>query len=69
VRPHWGSKCQFAFGLRNDEQGFLVSKAEWNDQALWLWNKSQHRYGEMASVGPETAVHALRVVAELIEQK
>jgi hypothetical protein len=63
------SKYQFVFGLGNDELGYIIPKAEWDDQAPWLQNKSERWYGEINSAGPETAGAVTRALVDLINAK
>jgi hypothetical protein len=43
------------FGLANDEIGYIIPRAEWDNQAPWLQNAPKRWYGEVNSVGPEAA--------------
>lgn len=43
------------FGLADDENGYIIPKAEWDEQAPWLQNAKGHWYGEVNSLGPEVA--------------
>lgn len=68
VREHLKSKYQFIFGLANDELGYIIPKAEWDDQPPWLRNKKDRWYGEINSAGPEIAGAVTRAVVALIER-
>jgi hypothetical protein len=57
------SKYQFIIGLGNDEIGYIIPKAEWDEQAPWLNNSPQPYYGEINSAGPETAAVVIRALA------
>jgi len=41
--------------LADDEIGYIIPKAEWDEAPPWLNNASQPWYGEVNSVGPEAA--------------
>ena len=69
LRAHLKSKYQFIFGLGNDELGYLIPRAEWDDQPPWLLNRPQRWYGEINSAGPDVAGVVLRGLLELIEQR
>jgi hypothetical protein len=69
LRSHMKSKYEFVFGLGNDELGYIIPKAEWDDQAPWLQNKSERWYGEINSAGPETAGAVTRGLVGLINTK
>ena len=69
LRAHLKSRYQFVLGLGNDELGYLIPKAEWDDQPPWLLNRPQRWYGEINSVGPDAAGVVLRGLVGLIEQR
>jgi hypothetical protein len=69
LRVHLKSKYQFILGLGNDELGYLIPKAEWDDQPPWLLNKPERWYGEINSAGPDVAGAVLQALVALIEQK
>ncbi|HEX2711386.1 MAG TPA: hypothetical protein VHM88_04070, partial [Candidatus Acidoferrales bacterium] len=69
LRTHFKSRFQFVLGLGNDELGYLIPKAEWDDQPPWLLNRPQRWYGEINSVGPDAAGIVLRGLVGLIEQR
>lgn len=68
LREHLKSKYQFVLGLANDELGYIIPKAEWDDQPPWLLNKPERWYGEINSAGPEIASAVMRALVALIEQ-
>ncbi len=43
------------FGLANDEIGYIIPKAEWDNEAPWLNGAPKRWYGEVNSVGPDAA--------------
>jgi len=69
LRAHFKSRYQFIFGLGNDELGYLIPRAEWDDQPPWLLNKPERWYGEINSAGPDVAGVVLRGLVGLIDQK
>lgn len=68
LRSHLKSRYQFIFGLANDEIGYLIPKAEWDDQPPWLQNRPKRWYGEINSVGPDAAGAVLQALVSLINQ-
>jgi len=38
LREQLKTKYQFIFGLGNNEIGYLISKAEWDEEPPWLMN-------------------------------
>ena len=69
LRTHLKSRYQFVLGLGNDELGYLIPRAEWDDQPPWLLNRPQRWYGEINSVGPDVAGVLLRGLVWLTEQR
>ena len=69
LRAHLKSRYPFILGLGNDELGYLIPRAEWDDKPPWLLNRPERWYGEINSVGPDAASVVLRGSVGLIEQK
>ncbi len=69
IRQHLKSHYQFIFGLANDELGYVIPKAEWDDQPPWLLNRKDRWYGEINSAGPDIAGAVTRGLVNLIEGK
>ncbi|PYT68373.1 MAG: hypothetical protein DMG39_21375 [Acidobacteria bacterium] len=69
LRAYLKSRYQFILGLGNDELGYLIPRAEWDDQPPWLLNRPQRWYGEINSAGPDVAGVVLRGLVRLIEQR
>jgi hypothetical protein len=68
LREHLKSTYQFIFGLGNDEIGYLIPKAEWDEDPPWLLNAPVSWYGEINSVGPDTAGDVLRGLLDLVNR-
>ncbi|MBA0086783.1 MAG: hypothetical protein HRJ53_17520, partial [Acidobacteria bacterium Pan2503] len=69
LRGRLKSRYQFIFGLGNDELGYLIPKAEWDNQPPWLLGRPQRWYGEINSVGPDVSAVVLRALVELMEKR
>jgi hypothetical protein len=67
IRPHLKSQYQFIFGLANDELGYIIPKAEYDDQAPWLLNSKRRWYGEINSAGPDVAGAVTRALVGLMK--
>ncbi|MCL5005876.1 MAG: neutral/alkaline non-lysosomal ceramidase N-terminal domain-containing protein [Acidobacteria bacterium] len=69
LRPHLKSQYQFIFGLANDEIGYIIPRAEWDNRPPWLKNRSHRWYGEINSVGPDAAGMVTGALVKLIDEK
>ncbi|MGO8786481.1 MAG: hypothetical protein ACLQVL_03740 [Terriglobia bacterium] len=69
IRPHLKSTYQFIFGLANDELGYIIPKAEFDDQPPWLLNSKHRWYGEINSAGPDIAGAVSKALVALIDGK
>jgi hypothetical protein len=60
LRQLMPGRVKFLIGLANDEVGYIIPKSEWDDEAPWLYGRSERQYGEINSLGPETGpqIHA-----------
>jgi len=60
LRELMPGRFKFLAGLANDEIGYIIPKSEWDDAAPWLYGAAERHYGEINSLGPETApvIHA-----------
>ena len=54
-------------GLANDEIGYIIPKAEWDEKPPWLKDAPRPWYGEVNSAGAETAPRIAAALAELLE--
>jgi hypothetical protein len=66
LREHLQTKYQFILGLGNDEIGYLIPKAEWDEEPPWLKNAAQPWYGEINSLGRDAAGAVLRALDALV---
>jgi hypothetical protein len=69
LREQLKTQYQFIFGLGNDEIGYLIPKAEWDEKPPWLKNATEPWYGEVNSVGPDAAGVVLRALVALISRQ
>jgi len=67
LRAHMRSRYQFIFGLANDELGYIIPKAEWDNEPPWLQNRKERWYGEVNSAGEEVAGAVTRALVRLME--
>ena len=52
-------------GLADDEIGYIIPKAEWDEKPPYLQNAKKAWYGEENSVGPDAAARIAATMAEL----
>lgn len=67
LRELMPGRLKFVFGLANDEIGYIIPKSEWDEQPPYLFHSAKRPYGEVNSLGPDTAhlLHtALRQLCE-----
>ncbi len=69
IREHLASRYQFIFGLANDELGYIIPKAEYDDQPPWLLNRKERWYGEINSAGPDVAGVVTNALVGLIDRR
>jgi hypothetical protein len=55
IRTLMPGRIKFIFGLANDEIGYIIPKSEWDEQPPYVYGSPKPLYGEINSVGPETA--------------
>lgn len=68
IRALMPGKVKFVFGLANDEIGYIIPKSEWDEKPPWLYGSAQKSYGEIVSVGPETASILHAALRALIDE-
>jgi hypothetical protein len=65
IRDLMPGKVKFLFGLANDEIGYIIPKSEWDEKPPYLFNAEKPVYGEINSLGPNTAPLLHRAIREL----
>ena len=56
-------------GLADDEIGYIIPKAEWDEKPPYLNGAAKAWYGEENSVGPEAAPRIAAAFAQLVQGK
>jgi hypothetical protein len=54
-------------GLANDEIGYIIPKRQWDEKPPYCYGRKQAQYGEMNSVGPDTAPILCEAFKKLVE--
>lgn len=68
IKKQMTAPYRMLFGLANDEIGYIIPKAEWDEKAPYLKGASKRWYGEVNSLGPEAAPVITKAFAELVQQ-
>lgn len=68
LRDLMPGKYKFMFGLANDEIGYIVPKSQWDEKAPFTYGKEGAPYGEVNSLGSETAPTIHRNIKEMLEE-
>ena len=66
VKQQMKAPYRMLFGLANDEIGYLLPKAEWDEKAPYLKGAAKAWYGEVNSVGPEAGPVITGAFRELV---
>jgi len=53
--PQMKGKHRMLIGLGNDELGYIIPKRQWDEKPPFCYGLKKSQYGEINSVGPETA--------------
>ncbi len=60
-------KHRMLIGLANDELGYFIPKRQWDEKPLFCYGLKKAQYGEINSVGPETAPIICGVFRDLVK--
>lgn len=56
-------------GLANDEVGYIIPKRQWDEKPPFCYGRKKAQYGEVNSLGPETAPLLANAFKELVKGK
>jgi len=65
VRAFLAGRVKFVLGLANDEVGYIIPRSEWDRAPPYLYGSAKSVYGEVNSLGPETAPRLHATLREL----
>ncbi|MFN4146653.1 MAG: hypothetical protein ACK4GN_12575 [Runella sp.] len=68
IRSLMPGRYKFVLGLANDELGYIIPKSEWDEKPPYLYGAQKQLYGEINSVGPETAPILHQNIKTMLEQ-
>lgn len=66
IKGMFTAPYRMLFGLANDEIGYIIPKAQWDEKAPFTFGAAKAWYGEVNSVGPEAAPMIARAMQELV---
>ncbi len=68
VRELMPGKYKFVIGLANDEIGYIIPKSQWDTKAPYTYGREKSPYGEINSLGPETAPSLHSNLTEMLKE-
>ncbi len=68
LRSQFPNKLNLMVNLANDAIGYIIPKSEWDDEAPWIYGENEETYGEVVSLGPNTALKIHENLVKLIEE-
>ncbi len=60
------AKWKMTVGLANDEVGYIIPKRQWDEKAPFCYGREKSQYGEINSLGNETAPRLSEAFRELL---
>jgi len=67
LRTQLCGKVNLMVNLANDAIGYIIPKSEWDDSAPWIYGEEEETYGEVVSLGSETAPAIHSAVVEVVK--
>jgi hypothetical protein len=55
-------------GLANDEIGYIIPKRQWDEKAPFCYGRKEAQYGEVNSIGPQTAPLLCQAFKDLVKK-
>ena len=68
LRSQFPDKLNLMVNLANDSIGYIIPKSEWDEDAPWIYGEEEETYGEVVSLGPNTAPIIHEKLVKLIEE-
>jgi len=67
IKKMMSAEFKMLVGLADDEIGYIIPKAEWDETPPWLQNAPKAWYGEVNSVGPDAAPRIAATLEQLLK--
>ena len=68
LRSQLPGKLNLMVNLANDAIGYIIPKSEWDNAPPWIYDENDETYGEVVSLGPNTAPIIHQTVIKLAEE-
>lgn len=68
IRDLMPGKYKFLFGLANDEIGYIIPRSQWDVKAPFTYGRDSRPYGEVNSLGSETAPTIHKNIKAMLEE-
>ena len=68
LRSQFPGKLNLMVNLANDSIGYIIPKSEWDEDAPWIYGENEETYGEVVSLGPNTALIIHENLVKLVEE-
>ncbi len=60
-------KVNLMVNLANDAIGYIIPKSEWDNSAPWIYREDEETYGEVVSLGSETAPAIHSAIVDIVK--
>lgn len=68
MRDEMPGRFKFVLGLANDEVSYIIPKSQWDEEAPHTYGAHEAPYGEINSLGAETAPILHRELLRIIRR-
>jgi hypothetical protein len=69
IYKHLPGPHRMIVGLGNDEIGYIIPKRQWDEKPPYCYGRKKSQYGEVNSLGPETAPILCEAFRDLVRRK
>ncbi len=67
IKKLMSAQYRMLVGLADDEIGYIIPKAEWDEKPPYLQNATKPWYGEVNSVGPDAAPRIVSALEQMLK--
>lgn len=68
IRSKMGGKLKFFNGMANDMIGYIIPKSQWDAKPPYTYGYEERPYGEINSLGPETAPLIHKNILQILKE-